>query len=339
MQKKALILLLAIWSMAACTPQALPEGTLRLVFATGEPQTKADTGDGNVADGGGIFIDGNTPDLVILIANSSGNIVATYPGGTGELEGSPLPNSVSISFKGLGQGDYTVYAFGNTEGFWSMKSGGSAVTSLTALTTASQVEALQFQPEASDVDSHNCLKVLQSRLPLSAKGTVTLGASGNGKIELPLLRCVAKITARFENQFGSDLTLYHFSNTLKKMRPTAGYVAPHVNDFPVDPADASDLTSGETTLSISDGEAYEEFWYVFPSIGPYTCDVQFSQTDGGDLLQYLNLPIHDDHARNITKLDRNQHLTITTRISAGKKVSFNFEVSDWDEKTESITFN
>lgn len=339
MQKKALILLLAIWSMAACTPQALPEGTLRLVFATGEPQTKADTGDGNVADGGGIFIDGNTPDLVILIANSSGNIVATYPGGTGELEGSPLPNSVSISFKGLGQGDYTVYAFGNTEGFWSMKSGGSAVTSLTALTTASQVEALQFQPEASDVDSHNCLKVLQSRLPLSAKGTVTLGASGNGKIELPLLRCVAKVTARFENQFGSDLTLYHFSNTMKKMRPTAGYVAPHVNDFPVDPADASDLTSGETTLSISDGEAYEEFWYVFPSIGPYTCDVQFSQTDGGDLLQYLNLPIHDDHARNITKLDRNQHLTITTRISAGKKVSFNFEVSDWDEKTESITFN
>ena len=339
MQRKALILLLAIWSMAACTPQALPEGTLRLVFATGEPQTKADTGDGNVADGGGIFIDGNIPDLVILIANSSGNIVATYPGGTGELEGSPLPNSVSISFKGLGQGDYTVYAFGNTEGFWSMKSGGSAVTSLTALTTASQVEALQFQPEASDVDSHNCLKVLKNRLPLSAKGTVTLGASGNGKIELPLLRCVAKVTARFENQFGSDLTLYHFSNTMKKMRPTAGYVAPHVNDFPVDPADASDLTSGETTLSISDGEAYEEFWYVFPSIGPYTCDVQFSQTDGGDLLQYLNLPIHDDHARSITKLDRNQHLTITTRISAGKKVSFNFEVSDWDEKTESITFN
>lgn len=339
MHRKALILLLAIWSMAACTPQALPEGTLRLVFATGEPQTKADTGDGNVADGGGIFIDGNTPDLVILIANSSGNIVATYPGGTGELEGSPLPNSVSISFKGLGQGDYTVYAFGNTEGFWSMKSGGSAVTSLTALTTASQVEALQFQPEASDVDSHNCLKVLKNRLPLSAKGTVTLGASGNGKIELPLLRCVAKVTTRFENQFGSDLTLYHFSNTMKKMRPTAGYVAPHVNDFPVDPADASDLTSGETTLSISDGEAYEEFWYVFPSIGPYTCDVQFSQTDGGDLLQYLNLPIHDDHARNITKLDRNQHLTITTRISAGKKVSFNFEVSDWDEKTESITFN
>ena len=339
MHRKALILLLAIWSMAACTPQALPEGTLRLVFETGAPQTKADTGDGNVADGGGIFIDGNTPDLVILIANSSGNIVATYPGGTGELEGSPLPNSVSISFKGLGQGDYTVYAFGNTEGFWSMKSGGSDVSNLTALTTASQVEALQFQPEASDVDSHTCLKVLQNRLPLSAKGTVTLGASGNGKIELPLLRCVAKVTARFENQFGSDLTLYHFSNTMKKMRPTAGYVAPHVNDFPVDPADASDLTSGETTLSISDGEAYEEFWYVFPSIGPYTCDVQFSQTDGGDLLQYLNLPIHDDHARSITKLDRNQHLTITTRISAGKKVSFNFEVSDWDEKTESITFN
>ena len=30
---------------------------------------------------------------------------------------------------------------------------------------------------------------------------------------------------------------------------------------------------------------------------------------------------------------------LTTRISAGKKVSFNFEVSDWDKKTERITFN
>ena len=340
MQKKAFILLLAIWSMVACNRQELPEGTLRISFETGALQTKALEGDGNAADGGEIAIDGENPDLVILIANSEGTIVAKYPNGTGELEGSPLSTSVSISFTGLiGGNTYTVYAFGNTRGFWKMKSGGSDVTDLTALTTASQVEALQFQPEASDVDSHNCLKVLKNRLPLSAKGTVTLGASGNGKIELPLLRCVAKVTARFENQFGSDLTLYHFSNTMKKMRPTAGYVAPHVNDFPVDPADASDLTSGETTLSISDGEAYEEFWYVFPSIGPYTCDVQFSQTDGGDLLQYLNLPIHDDHARSITKLDRNQHLTITTRISAGKKVSFNFEVSDWDEKTESITFN
>ena len=327
--------------MVACTRQELPEGTLRLVFATGVPETKAVVGDGNVADGGGIYIDSNTntPDLVILIANHSGDIVATYPNGTGELEGTPLATSVSISFKGLSAGDYTVYAFGNTNGFWTMKSGNDVVSNLTALTSVSQVENLQFQPQGTDEDAHHCLKVLQGRLPLSAKGAVTLEASGNGKIELPLLRCVAKITARFENQFGSDLTLYHFSNTMKKMRPTAGYVVPHVNDFPVDPADASDLTSSETNLSISDGEAYEESWYVFPSIGPYTCDVQFSQTDGGDLLQYLNLPIHDDHARDITKLDRNQHLTITTRISAGKKVSFNFEVSDWDKKTERITFN
>lgn len=339
MHRKALILLLAIWSMAACTPQALPEGTLRLVFATGEPQTKADTGDGNVADGGGIFIDGNTPDLVILIANSSGNIVATYPGGTGELEGSPLPNSVSISFKGLGQGDYTVYAFGNTEGFWSMKSGGSAVTSLTALTTASQVEALQFQPEASEVDSHNCLQVLQSRLPLSAKGTVTLGASGNGKIELPLLRCVAKVTARFENQYGEDITLYNFENTMRKMRPQTGYVVPHQNDFPVDRADASDLTSGENSLSIANDSAYELSWYVFPSMGPYTCDVQFQLSDSEPLRQFMGLPIHDDHARDITQLARNQHLTITTRISAGQRVSFNFEVADWEEKTERIIFD
>ncbi|MBE6222772.1 MAG: hypothetical protein E7125_04840 [Bacteroidales bacterium] len=341
MQKKAFILLLAIWSMVACNRQELPEGTLRISFETGALQTKALEGDGNAADGGGIAIDGENPDLVILIANSEGTIVAYYPNGTGKLEGSPLSTSVSISFTGLiGGNTYTVYAFGNTQGFWKMKSGGSDVTDLTALTTASQVEALQFQPQASsDLDSHDCLQVLEDRLPLSAKGTVTLESSGNGKIELPLLRCVAKVTARFENQFGEEITLYNFENTMRKMRPQVGYVVAHQNDYPVAPADASDLTSGENSLTIPNDSAYELSWYVFPSIGPYTCDVQFSQTDGGDLLQYLNLPIHDDHARDITKLDRNQHLTITTRISAGKKVSFNFEVSDWDKKTERITFN
>ena len=51
--------------------------------------------------------------------------------------------------------------------------------------------------------------------------------------------------------------------------------------------------------------------------------------------------MHDDHARNIPKLARNQHLTITTRISKGKQVSFNFEVADWitEDKTESVYFD
>lgn len=340
MQKKAFILLLAIWSMVACNRQELPEGTLRISFETGALQTKALEGDGNAADGGGIAIDGENPDLVILIANSEGTIVAKYPG-TGELEGSPLSTSVSISFTGLiGGNTYTVYAFGNTRGFWKMKSGESDVTDLTALTTASQVEALKFQPQASsDLDSYDCLKVLEDRLPLSAKGTVTLESSGNGKIELPLLRCVAKVTARFENQFGEEITLYNFENTMRKMRPQVGYVVAHQNDYPVAPADASDLTSGENSLTIPNDSAYELSWYVFPSIGPYTCDVQFKLSYDVDIRQFTGLPIHDDHARDILQLARNQHLTITTRISAGQRVSFSFEVADWEEKTERITFD
>jgi len=340
MKRKAFILLLAIWSMVACNRQELPEGTLRISFETGALQTKALEGYGNVADGGGIFIDGGVPDLVILIADSEGTIVANYPNGTGELEGDPLSTSVSVSFTGLtGGSTYTVYAFGNTQGFWKMKSGGSDVTDLTTLTAASQVEALQFQPQASDVDSYNCLKVLQGRLPLSAKGTVTLETSGNGKIELPLLRCVAKVTARFENQYGENLTLYNFENTMRKMRPAVGYVVAHQNDFPVAPADAWDLTSGENSLSIANGGAYEMSWYVFPSKGPYTCDVQFQLSQSEPMRQFTELPVHDDHARDITQLARNQHLTITTRISAGQRVSFNFEVADWEEKTESIIFD
>ena len=126
---------------------------------------------------------------------------------------------------------------------------------------------------------------------------------------------------------------------MRKMRPAVGYVVAHQNDFPVARANALDLTTGESSLSIANGGAIERSWYVFPSIGPYTCDVQFKLSESENLRQFTDLPVHDDHARDITQLARNQHLTITTRISAGQRVSFNFEVADWAEKTERISFN
>ena len=321
-------------------------GSLRILFETGSLQTKAGP-DGVVADGGGIYINENVPDLVILVADNSGDIVATYPdsgtGGiiTGSVEGDPAATQMSVSFTGLlGNATYTVYAFANTQGLWTMKTGGSIVSSLTALTSVTQVEGLQFEPVSGDLDSDSCLEVKNSRLPLSAKGTVTLQSSGNGEISLAMLRCVAKVTAVFENQYGSALTLYEFSNTLFHMRPEIGYVIPHSSDFAVAYASEGNLAAIETDpLTIAKDNTVSKSWYVFPSIGPYTCDVSFKLDPSGEPLQYTDLPVHDDHARDIPQLARNQHLTITTRIGKGQSVSFNFEVADWDEKTETVTFN
>lgn len=356
MRRKLFIWILICWSAVSCAPEDNLRGSLRIVFETGALQTRSEEPDGVVADGGGIYINERVPDLVILVANSDGDIVATYPssgrGGiiTGSVEGTPEVTQTSVSFTGLtGGASYTVFAFANTQGLWTMKNGETPVTNLTALTSKTQLEGLQFEPDAEDLDTHSCLKVKNSRLPLSAKGTVTLQSSGNGEISLAMLRCVAKVTAVFENQYGSALTLYEFANTFYHMRPGTGYVVPNESDFPVSWATAGDLSTVESKLNLPvDNPATSSIredivtksWYVFPSIGPYTCDISFyMDSEKTDYHPYTGLQVHDDHARDILQLARNQHLTITTRISKGKSVSFNFEVADWDGKTETVTFN
>ena len=79
------------------------------------------------------------------------------------------------------------------------------------------------------------------------------------------------------------------------------------------------------------------YWYVFPSTGPYTCDVTFTmyKGDAGEhTYTYSDLPIHDDHAVSVPSLPRNRHLHIVTKISTGTSVSFNFEVSGWGSPIE-----
>lgn len=359
MRKHWLILLLVLLGALSCKHEEMPAGSLRIVFETEAPETKAE-GDGVVEDGGGIYLSGSGteldpyhhPDLVILLADASGSIVGKFNGLSdanvrSQLEGTPTSTRIAVSISGTvsntdltAGATYTVYAFANTQGFWTMKSGGSTVASLTDdLYTAEQIEALQFYPVGGDLDSYDCLKV-EDRLPLSAKGTVTLSGNKNGEISLDMLRCVAKVTAVFDNQYGDDLTLSDFSNTFTHMNPSTGYVIPHTNDFPVAQGSAYDgdiSASEKDDISIEDDDYIEISWYVLPSIGPYTTDISFKLS--GEPYTYTNLPVHDDHARDIPQLARNQHLTITTRIGKGKKVSFNFKVEDWDTKTESVYFD
>lgn len=359
MRKHWLILLLVLLGALSCKHEEMPAGGLRIVFETGEPETKAE-GDGVVADGGGIYLSGSGteldpyhhPDLVILLVDASGNIVGKFNGLSDSnvrsgLEGTPSPTRMMVSISGTTEDEdltscatYTVYAFANTLGLWTMKSGGSPVM-LADLTTVAQIEALQFylDPE-TDLDTYGCLKVKESRLPLSAKGTVTLSANGNGEISLAMLRCAAKVTAVFDNQYGAALSLSDFSNIFYHMNPSMGYVIPHAIDFPVehDSVYDGDISASETDpIPIADDQTISMSWYVLPSIGPYTCDISFTSSETS--YSYTELPVHDDHARNIPKLARNQHLTITTRIGRGKKVSFNFKVEDWDTKTEHVYFD
>ena len=244
-----LILLLILLGAVSCVRQEMPSGSgsLRIVFETGALQTKAADGGEIFCSGSGTELDPYRPDLIIVVADAGGTIRGKYIGTAAsntnsQLEGTPAGTRMSVSITGLsGPATYTVYAFANTQGLWTMKCGETTVTSLASalsgvsplITSASQIEALQFQPVAADLDN-GYPKVLASRLPLSAKGTTEVKASGNGEIALPLLRCVAKVTAVFENQYGSDLMLYGYQSTFTHMNPATGYVVKHADDFLVE---------------------------------------------------------------------------------------------------------
>lgn len=336
MRRKGLIWLLLLVSAFGCVRPEMPDATLLIEFETGALQTKS-AGD---TDGSSIAFNDDKPDLIILVADSNGDIVRKYNGLANaqvncHVQGEATGTRVSVSFENLtGSQTYTVYAFANTQGLWAMKNGENTVTDLTALSSSDDVENLLFEPAQANL-------TVESRLPLSAKGRVTLREGGNGELHLSLLRCCAKVTAVFENQYGDNLTLNNFSSTFVNICPAKGYVIPHENDFAVAPvADATDdlISTEAEPVTIQNGNRFEKSWYVFPSLGPYTCDVSFNLL--GTPHSYSQLPVHDDHARNITQIARNQHLTITTRIGKGKKVSFYFEVADWNtsNKTETVTF-
>lgn len=349
------IILLALLGAASChrgeEPRDPGNCELKISFGTGAMLTKA--GDGVIYDGGGIYIDKSDPsnplpDLVILVVNnSSGNVVGWYPdpapdsGVDSRLEADPDEMAMSVTFTSLPSGMHTVYAFANTGGYWSMEGQGAvdADQYLLSLTTQSAIDALRFSDLFPDIAGSVCPNDdgnLPSRLPLSAKGTVNVSTEHTGEISLEMIRCVAKISAEFVNNTGEALTLYDFSNTIVGICPNSGYVITGNPDYPSGTL-AGNIVGEETSLSIPVDGTLTKTWYVFPSTGPYTCDIEFTLFK--DLVNehtytYTDLPVHDDHAVSIPSLARNRHLHIVTRISKGTTVSFNFEVAGWGEPIE-----
>ena len=144
------------------------------------------------------------------------------------------------------------------------------------------------------------------------------------------------------------MNLYDYKHTVHGINPTQGYVIPHAEDVIGDPANlvanpcAKYDMAGFAVPITSDG-SMDYDWYVFPSNGPYTICLQFTLNKGEEnqkTYTYNGLPITDWRAQDIPALGRNQHLIVTTRVSRGLTVSFNFKVVTWeDEHSASVTFD
>ena len=336
-KSKVLILILFVLTLfvgVACSSKESPaESSVVISFATGEPFTRA--GNGDPADGGGIFFDDGKPDLFIAIVNFQGNVVATYPDTQGKTEVlTQSETQVSVRFKQIiNSGNYTVYAVANTKGgVW----GAPAAWNFT---TGAALDALTFEAlTGSDTPA------VVDRMPLSAKGTLSVNERLNGWVELELLRCVAKIGFRFKNETEEELTLKECTVTIEEINPTQGYLFSRATDAMGVVRDLN-LISG-TDLTIGCGVTTNLYGnqLVFPSIAPsrtigsrYYCKVSFKIGDVSK--SFPSLPIHDERSQDILALNRNQYLQIETRINKGQDISFNFEVVDCNQKTEEVFFH
>ena len=261
MMRKTFIFLLSAVLLfgAACRRIEEPgHGVVTLTFRVGEPATRAETpGDGNVADGGGIYCtksgDVVTPDLVILIMDENGAVKKRYPddGSLGVDDYGTVIESdydsghattLSVAFKFTEVGSFSVYAVANLGSDGNLD---NLSTLLSGVSSASALDNMQlgYSGTAPSVGS---------RMPLSATGTLQV-AKGlydkyNGLVELEMLRCVNKVQMTFKNLTGELLTLTDCTVTFKDMNTQKAWLFPRNPDFvelgDTSPADNKDDNYG-----------------------------------------------------------------------------------------------
>lgn len=353
----AAALLLVTDSCSREEPAPEERGRISVSISGGNIVTRSLADD--IADGSAIIVDGVTgePDLVIGIVDSGGDLVAWWPddywgsmatGFTSECQTDKTDETKStIYFTGPARGTYTVFAVANTAGLPS-----STITALQAATTLSALEAIQLTVDSGEPG-------FGATMPLTARGILNVNSWGNGQIDLNLLRPVARLSLTFVNQTNGAIDIHDCSVTFQDLNPSRGYlfeqdpdyVTGYGRDLTVNGTDPLVFTNNRSTLPVKT---------VFPSIAPirlvgsrYFLNVHFRVTkkdtvyDENDSDTYTpydfeDLPIHDSRSRDIPYILRNQHLKIDTRITKRADehdYSFNFEVQDWYEKEEYVTFD
>ena len=369
-EKTVLSVICAIFALllgASCTPQEQPGGAVTIILSSGAPETRASA---EVSDGQEIQMNAGVPDLLLLLFNSQGTLVAKYPDpGHAELLDPPVPTGSDLMIRitkttgnaSIPEGTYSIYALANTAGLWSLTNGSSTISegsfTNSSITSKAQADLLYFSPlfAANSVSKpHLALRNNPNDLlPLSAIGSVSVSAGGNGTAEVQLKRCASQVVVQFDNRYGAELGLENFSVTFKDLNTSTGYLFPHNPDIPAGIVYA-DLMQSESPVTLLDNtnpanavKTYSAL--VFPGTAPegfYTCDISFDVTsvDGTPLassrsFSFTDLPVHNNRGQDITSLARNQKLTITVTISQGTMLSFSFDVGEWDGITENVTFD
>ena len=353
----AAIMLMVTGSCSTEEPVETERGRISVSIQGGAIVTRSLSDD--IADGSAIIVDGvsGEPDLVIGIVDSGGDLVAWWPddfwgamatGYTSECQTDKTDETKStIYFTGPPRGSYTVFAVANTAGL-----SASTITDLESASTLSDLEDIELTVASGEPD-------FGATMPLTARGALSVNSWGNGQIDLNLLRPVARISMTFINQTGGAVDIHDCRVTFEDLNPSRGFLFERDPDY-VTGYDRDLTVTGANPLVFTDNKSTLPVKTVFPSIAPtrlvgsrYFLNVHFRVTkkdavyNGSDSDTYSeydfeDLPIHDSRSRDIPSILRNQHLKIETRITKRAEehdYSFNFEVQDWYEKEEYVTFD
>lgn len=365
----SLVAALALLLGTACNPLEQSSGAVTVILSSSLPETR---GSAEIADGTEIYFDNSdNPDLILLLFNAEGTLVAKYPDpGHASLMDSPTPqrNDMMVRITKTLAGDnipggvnYSLYAIANSAGLWDLTDGTNAISAgalnASSITSKTQADLLYFDPLfAADSPSkpHPVLREApNNRMPLTAMTTLTVSDNGNGSAEILMQRCVSQVVVRFVNNYSQELTLNDFSVTFKNLNTSTGYLFQHNPDIPAGVVYA-DLVKSETPVTLPDNtnpanRVTEYSALVFPGASPegaYSCDISFIVAEvGGSPLtptrrfDFTDLPVHNRRGEDISSLSRNQQLTITVTINQGEMLSFSFEVGEWEERTETVSFD
>lgn len=156
--------------------------------------------DGNVEDGGGMA------DLTVFLVDNNDVIVARKHFPT-------LTNPVTqiINFPNLEVGNYTVYAYANTEG-----------NDWFSMPTDSETSFTPYKDALLKPLSGNLPTIQNGRMPLTAKQEITIDNANNSRT-ISMIRPVGKLSVNVINQRTAQAaTISGFS--LGKVLPNSGYV-------------------------------------------------------------------------------------------------------------------
>jgi len=207
--------------MVACSNEQIPDpqqdkASLTLEVATSAASRAVAPGDGDLYKGGGM------EDLTVVLVNSS-NVIVAKKQVTG-LTGEEQKTKVVTIDEGLDVGNYTLYAFANTENALL----GEAKTLLNGLSIGgvwNHTDALFVALTGTDVPTMDNTHPLL----LTASKNVPLGINDN-HTTIDLLRPIVWFQVKLYNHSEKDMTVSALS--FSDFNPSTGFLLPHDGNVP-----------------------------------------------------------------------------------------------------------